>query len=259
MNRPLPILRVLTGLALSFSFATTALATTVAGRYQGMLSGEPVALQLREEGHRVIGVLSDSTYSYEVEASVAGQHLTGRAVQAELGLMVTLDGPIRADGLDLNVSLTLLGETASERVWFARSGSQSAAPREQTQQAPRAASSGQRDPAMVGHWVHEELYNSGSGADFMGSSSTQSMVLLADGRIANGGSAVHMGGSNYSGYSSDAGGEIVAGASWSTRDQHLWVSEDASGQQVDLGRYYVENGRLLLTGNNGKKLLFTRR
>ena len=259
MNPVLSILPTIFGWFLLLAATTPVLASSVAGSYQGMLSGEPVALQLQQDGHRISGTLSDTTYSYELEATVDGLRLSGRAIQPELGLIVTLEGPIRPDGLDLNISLTLLGQTATERVWFSRRGTARGSDREQAADAPRAAPSGQRDPAMIGHWVHEELYNSGSGADFMGTSNTQSMVLLADGRIANGGSAVHMGGSNYSGYSSDAGGDVVAGASWSTRDQHLWFSEDATGQQVDLGRYFVENGRLLLTGNNGQKMLFTRR
>ncbi len=259
MNAVLSILPTIFRGFLLLVATAPAFASSVAGDYRGMLSGEPVALQLQQDGHRITGTLSDTTYSYELEASVQGQRLSGRAIQPELGLVVMLDGPIRAEGLDLNISLTLLGQTATERVWFSRRDSARGSNREQATDSPRAAPSGQRDPAMIGHWVHEELYNSGSGADFMGTSSTQSMVLLADGRIANGGSAVHMGGSNYSGYSSDAGGDVVAGASWSTRDQHLWFSEDATGQQVDLGRYFVENGRLLLTGNNGKRMLFTRR
>lgn len=251
--------RTLAACLLSLIAAAQATATSVSGHYQGLLSGEPVSLQLQEEGHQVSGVLSDETYSYSVEAQVAGERLSGRAIQPELGLMVMLDGPISTNGLDLTITLTLLGQTATERVWFSRSGAHPGSQREPSSEARHSTPSAQRDRALIGHWVHEELYNSGSGADFMGSSSTQSMVLLADGRIANGGSSVHMGGSNYSGYSSDEGGEVVAGASWRTRDQHLYFVEDASGQQADLGRYFVENGRLLLTGNNGKRMLFTQR
>ena len=251
--------RTLAACFLSLIAVTQATATSVSGHYQGLLSGEPVSLQLQEEDHQVVGVLSDTSYSYSVEAQVAGERLSGRAIQPELGLMVMLDGPISSNGLDLTITLTLLGQTATERVWFSRSGTHLESQREPSNEAQPSTPSAQRDPALIGHWVHEELYNSGSGADFMGSSSAQSMVLLADGRIANGGSSVHMGGSNYSGYSSDAGGEVVAGASWRTRDQHLYFVEDASGQQADLGRYFVENGRLLLTGNNGKRMLFTQR
>ena len=68
--------RTLAACLLSLIAAAQATATSVSGHYQGLLSGEPVSLQLQEEGHQVSGVLSDTTYSYSVEAQVAGEHLS---------------------------------------------------------------------------------------------------------------------------------------------------------------------------------------
>jgi hypothetical protein len=47
---------------------------------------------------------------------------------------------------------------------------------------------------------------------------------------------------------------------WYTQGQHIWISGSENGQTqtVDLGRYYVEGNHLLITGNNGKRMLFSR-
>lgn len=34
--------------------------------------------------------------------------------------------------------------------------------------------------------------------------------------------------------------------------------KDGTSQEVDLGKYYIENGRMLITGANGEKLLLTK-
>lgn len=254
-------------LTLWFGFAISLASASAFGagsedRYTGHLkSGEAIELVLSGRDGAVTGTLRDDSFAYRVSAEIAGGRLSGRADQSDLGLQLGLSGQMQANGLALEIQLSLFGQQTSEQVWLERSGSGSQAQPPSTHPNPgnaTAAASGERDAALVGHWVHEEIYNSGSGASFLGTSSRQGLVLMANGGVADGGSSVSMSGDNYFGQSSGAGGGAVPGVSWFSRDQHLWLHNAADGQTVDLGRYYAEPDRMMITGNNGKRLLFTR-
>lgn len=116
------------------------------------------------------------------------------------------------------------------------------------------------DQNLVGKWVNEQIYNSGSGDSFFGGTTTQSLIFYADGSLSDGGSSTTVSGSNYYGSSSDKGASpAIPNVSWYAQNQHIFIKDAVSGQTVDLGKYYIENGALLITGNNGKKLLFRKK
>ncbi len=234
-------------------------------RYSGrMLSGELVELSLSHQDGEVSGILRDSSYAYQVTGEIRQQHLNAYADQATLGLRLNLNGEFRGSEIDLEIRFSLLGEESSERIYMTRIDQQhdhaasiARAPRSgnKTEALPTNAN---RDSALIGHWTHESIYNSGVGADFFGSTTRQELILLADGRVANGGSDVSVSGDFYSGNSSDASSAVAAGVTWFTRDQHLWLQNTNDAQSVDLGRYYAEAQRMMITGNNGKRMLFVR-
>lgn len=239
------------------AFGTDAL-QHYAGRMQ---SGEPIELTLSGMEGAVTGTLSDNVHAYRVTAAIDGGQLVGHADQDTLGLRVGLRGDVQAAGMTLEIRLSILGEEASEQIWLARSdaGRHASVEAERTHPEPGLSSApGERDPALVGHWVHEEIYNSGSGADFLGASSRRGLILRADGGVADGGSAVSLSGDGYLGQSSDGGSGVVPGVTWFSRGQHLWLHNAADGQTVDLGRYYAEPGRMMVTAENGRRMLFTR-
>lgn len=224
-----------------------------------MASGDAVALTLSGLAGAVTGTLRDDTYAYEVVADIDDRRLVGQAEQSDLGIRVGLDGELRDGGIDLEIRLSILGEEASERIWLVRAGSVANIPSDGSPRENATTSApGERDPALVGHWVHEEIYNSGSGADFLGASSRRGLILRADGGVADGGSAVSLSGDGYLGRSSDGGSGVVPGVTWFSRGQHLWLHNAADGQTVDLGRYYAEPGRMMVTAENGRRMLFTR-
>ena len=227
-----------------------------AGRMQ---SGDPIELTLSGQDGSVTGVLRDNIHAYQVTAEIVDGRLVGHADQEELGVRLGLSGDLQVDGMALEVRLSLLGEEVSEQIWLTRSSSDSRVSSDGSHREQTASSAPpDRDPALVGHWIHEQIYNSGSSADFLGTSTRQGLILRSDGGVADGGSAVHLSGDTYFGQSSDGGGGVVPGVTWYSRDQHLWLHNAADGQAVDLGRYYAEPERMMITAPNGKRMLFTR-
>lgn len=118
-----------------------------------------------------------------------------------------------------------------------------------------------RDPNLVGKWTNKENYSSTGG--FYGGSSS-SIILNADGTIADGGSSSYVSGPNSSGNSSGGGNLDIAqvnaaGARWFTKGNILYWRLTINGKTTDVAnsKYYIERGALLLTDlNNGKKLLY---
>ena len=113
---------------------------------------------------------------------------------------------------------------------------------------------------LLGTWTKEELYQSGQGDSYMGASASESMTFLAGGRMAESGSSATISGSNYSGQSSGQGTGVIPGLVWYTIGNQLYlqVTENGQTQNVHLGKYYVENNNMLITGTNGEKILLTR-
>lgn len=117
----------------------------------------------------------------------------------------------------------------------------------------------QHDQALVGSWTSQSNYNSGGyGQGSMSSEST--LILLADGRVADGGSRTVVGGSGWSGSSGGAATGVVDGVYWFTENKKLYLQAVQNGKtEVQaLGKYYMENNHLLITAENGSKVLFYR-
>lgn len=245
-------------MTLSLALGPVAAALDLSGRYSGDSGGDPVVLELQQQGEQLSGVLVDSQQRYQFEARIDGDEIVGTATEQSLGIVFEVHGGASAEALDLNLSIEVQGQRADQALRLQRVRAQAASPSAPTPTPAPAA--GSRDPALVGHWVHESNYQSGSGDNYFAASSREGMIFYADGRLANGGGDVSVSGGDYYGQSSGGGGDAVPGVSWETRDQHVFLvgMEQGQPQRVDLGRYYIENGHLLITGNNGKKMLFSR-
>ncbi len=237
------------------------------GTYTGMLNGDNIKLILQASAHNMlVGKMTDSQQIYEVNATANGSKMTGTAVEKAFNLTFQLNGTITDNHLLMHMTIDVLGQKQAMEVDFIKQGSTSSLSKvaEQTPQynKPKMPSGGKIDPNVVGKWVNEQQYNSGSGDNFFGSSSTQSLIFFADGSLSDGGSSVSVSGGNYYGNSSDKGQPTpLPNVSWYVQNQHIFIigSENGQTQTVDLGKYYIENGAMLITGNNGKKLLFQKR
>ena len=232
------------------------------GNYQGYLNGDNVSLQLEStKGNALKGIMKDSENTYTVTGTWDKNNFQGRAVEQLLGIefemLATLSGSI----LHTDLTFDLFGLKQKMEIQFQKANT-NATVAVAASDIKNPVSTKSRDPEVIGVWTHETNYSSGySFNDTYGSmSSRETMVFLSDGRMADGGSSTVIGGSNYSGKSSDQGGNIMAGVFWYTEKNkiYLHITDGGQTQTVELGKYYVENGRMLITGTNGEKLLLTK-
>ncbi|MBD2702834.1 hypothetical protein IC229_19460 [Spirosoma sp. BT702] len=124
-----------------------------------------------------------------------------------------------------------------------------------------------RDPNLIGSWRTESNYGGGvTDGGFYGSTSS-TMILRADGTFGDGGSAGYASGSGVSVQSSGKGNSALyaqlaaAGARWFTKGNLFYVRLKVNGQMQDVpsSKYYVENGKVLLTDlKTGKKMLYVK-
>lgn len=240
---------------LLFSLLSPVQSQSFAGRYNGLYQGEPVVLTLTASGEGAYtGLLDDSHNKYNVSGQARGNVLTGQAQEASLGLTLQLKGELKGD--HLSVRLSILGTEIPvelDREVSASPGAQAGSP------AGNPVAAKQHDQVLVGSWTSQSNYNSGGyGQGSMSSEST--LILLADGRVADGGSRTVVGGTGWSGSSGGAAAGVLEGVYWFTENKKLYLQAVQNGKtevQV-LGKYYVENNHLLITADNGSKVLFYR-
>lgn len=232
--------------------STTLSAQNFAGKYTGTYEGDPVVLTLTSTGGNTYsGDMNDGSNNYKISATAQGKTLKGTCTETTQNIALDMSGTL--EGAKLAVRLNFTGVNLDFDVFkeekSAAAKPQSAAPKDNKQ----------RDPALVGRWTRQENYNSGYGQS--GSmSSESSLVFLADGRVADGGSRTVVGGSDFSGSNSAEASGVVEGLIWYTDKQNLYlqVTENGKTETEMLGRYYIENNNMLVTGQDGTKVLFYR-
>jgi hypothetical protein len=232
------------------------------GKYTGQVNGDNIEMTLQNNGvNSLNGNMKDSQQSYTVNASTNGNKLTGTALESTMGLTFVLDGTLSGNQISMKMTIEVGGQSNTMLVNFTKQGGVSqtttAAPPQYSK--PKLPLNASNDPNLVGNWVKQEHYSSGSGSDAMHGSFNQSMILLADGSVSDGGNQAGISGSFYSAKSS---GEIQAlpNVSWYNIANQLYLQATQNGQTqaVHLGQYYIENGKMLITGTNGVKLFLTR-
>ncbi|MCB9082348.1 MAG: lipocalin family protein [Lewinellaceae bacterium] len=235
-----------------------------AGTFSGLFNGDPVTLTLQAlGGGNYSGQMKDSQQTYQVQAALQDNQLIGTAAESTLGLTFGMQGTLQGAVLNLLMSIDVFGEVNTMEMQLTRQGAAPAAataPRPASSGAPTKPAPGNRDPALVGSWVHQEIYNSGYGDNFMGANTYTEVTFNADGTVIDGGSRSTVSGSNYYGDTGQSQANVMPGVTWSTEGNQIYLTVTANGQtqKVHVGRYYIENGRLLLTEPNGNKKLFSR-
>ena len=233
----------------------TLAAQNFSGNYTGFINEtETVTLSLNMQQQDVYsGTLKDSQQSYEVNAVSLDGKLTGTATESNLGLTFDLEGILQGNQLTLN--LAVLGSVTT--VLMTKAGTAAT----NTKPAPSTATAtpkpGKRDPNVVGKWTHQTNYNSGYGQE--GTMSNEESIIFNDeGTLSNGGSRTVTGGSDWSGTSGSAAGGVIPGLYWYTENQQIFLTTTQNGktETASLGRYYIEDGKMLITGADGTKMLY---
>lgn len=229
--------------------AATIAAQDFSGTYSGMYNGDPVALVLTAAGQNAYsGTMNDSHLTYTIAATATGKNLKGTCSEQSLGLSLELTGVL--SGVTLALQLNLMGSAIAFDLQ--KAGAQPTTVARQ----PALPADAQHDPALVGRWTHQSNYNSGYGQGSM--SSENVMIFLADGRLVDGGSRTVTSGSDWSGTSSSDAAGVIEGMRWHTKQQQLFLQTTTNGKTETqlLGKYYIENNNMLITGQDGTKVLF---
>ncbi len=234
------------------------------GIYEGQINGDNVKVDITNQANNKIeGVMSDSYQKFNITGDINGNRMAGDAVEQTWGLKVAILGEIKGNTIDFKLVTSILGvksETPFTVTKQSKTNQKNAASSTSANTANLAKGTS-RDPKVVGRWTKNESYNSGYGDNFMGANFSQSFILYADGGVEDGGSNASVSGSNYYGKSSDGGASnAIPGLIWYTKDSQLFFSytQDGKTQSESLGKYYVENNKMLITLANGKKILLSR-
>lgn len=235
------------------------------GKYRGTFNGDSVFLEfvLVQDG-QASGTMHDSYNHYVVQGLVMDSVFSGTAQENTLGLTFQMTSLLRGDMMATQMVFDYLGMQNKMDIFFTReipvSLKVSNKPSNATAKNP--VSGRHRDRSIAGLWSKESNYSSGYGSNnTYGSMSTKEyMEFLPDGRIATGGSSTVIGGSNYTGITSDRGNQVAEGWFWYSEGNRIYlhIVQQGQGQDVALGKYYIENGRMLITADNGVKMLLTR-
>ena len=238
------------------------------GTFKGNVNGDAATLTLQSAGPgKVKGTLKDTYQTFEVTGETTGNRFAGDAKENTLGLAFVLLGELNGNTAEMKLVFELLGQISETPFTLIKQNSSSTTSAANNSASTKAKTGGtslpagaKLDPNVVGKWTKNETYNSGYGDNFMGGNFSQSLIFMADGSVAEGSSSASIGGSNYSGSSKGAGSGVIDGLRWYTKANMLWLSIDQNGQkqEVELGRYYIENNRMLITGKNGEKILLSR-
>ncbi|MBI1226980.1 MAG: hypothetical protein GC192_17245 [Bacteroidetes bacterium] len=231
------------------------------GQYNGEYNGDAVQLTLESAGtSKWSGVMTDSEQTYKITATSQGKDLSGKAACEALGISLDLSGRLNGNVLDLKMSF--MG--VEMPVALQRSGTTKTpttnAPSGKTGAMPKLPANAKHDPALVGTWERQENYNSGAGMDGYYSNSSF-LAFNADGTLSDLGGETMVGSNAGSGRAGSGGSGIVPGVKWYTENKGLFLvaTDGVQTETARLGRYYIENGTLLITADNGTKQLFYKR
>jgi hypothetical protein len=248
-----------------FLFISTMTAQqTFTGTYTGLLNGEKVSLSLESAGGNLLkGEMKDSENTYVVNATWSKNTLKGNAVEKVWGIEFEMDATLNGSQLATTLTMDILGFKQGMEVSFNKvQTAQTAQNTKPTTTVVNPVAGKSRDNNVAGTWVKESNYSSGYGFNntYGSMSSRETMVFLPDGRMADGGSTTVISGGNYSGTSSGGGGNVIDGVFWYTENSRIFlnITQEGQSQNVELGRYYIENGKMLITAANGEKLLLFR-
>ncbi len=234
---------------------TVAFGQDFSGHYTGTYNGDNVNMTIESAGPgHWSGLITDSQQEYKVTASNQGSNLTGTATCESLGISFDLTGQLKGNTLD--VKMNFLG--VEMLVLFTKAGKTAPATAAARSSAmPELPAGARHDPALVGKWMHQENYNSGVGMDGYYSNNTY-LAFNADGTLSDYGGETMMGSNTGSGQSSNAGMGVIPGVKWYSDKNSLYLVANEKGktETVRLGRYYIENGALLITADNGTKVLY---
>lgn len=208
--------------------------------FEAHQGGQHTLLHLRIEAGQASGSLNEGAIALQLRGRLQGRRLQAQLFMAGRAQAVaTLDGELQADQLELSVRAAEGGAPA--QLLMRRVG----AP------APAAPAGATLAPELFGAWQRQTLTNSGGGAGGFASFTTVRRLLVgADGRVQQTLRSVGGGG----GWSHRSGEELEFSGRWQTRGSEVWVLADGEPAYVNVGRYRLVDGRLVIENAGGRQV-----
>ncbi|MFZ4542708.1 MAG: hypothetical protein ACOYOA_01570 [Saprospiraceae bacterium] len=230
------------------------------GTYKGIINGDDVVLQLNSKNSNILdGTMDDSQQHYTVEGTYKGNLFVGTAKENTLGLTFTLSGNINEKILAMNFTLQMDMPNNPPGIYveFEKQNNSIFNHSKDAKSSAKPPTGAKLDPKVIGKWVEENNYSSGSGSNYFGGTTVNTLIFNANGTLNDGGSRSIASGSYFGADTGQSAEHTIDGVSWHTKNMHLFLvaTENGKTETVDLGKYYIENGAMLITSNNGKKLL----
>lgn len=248
----------LIGASAVLGLAHQAWSAELGGAWRGVFQGVAAALQMQPRGDAFVGRMEVGGYPYEIELVGGADAMQGWLSDPQQGGRVPMQAALRGGTLQLMLYLQGPGQ-APVNVMLQRGDGAAAqggpsVPAQAAGQGPAAGAAsattmpgGSIDPALVGTWVHNESYTSGT----FSAARQEVITLTADGRVIQGAGRV-IGGGDAGSFDSGGGqgGQLVA--RWSTANRVLYLHEGAGW--YPLGGYVVDARNAMIKGASGNKL-----
>ena len=236
------------------------------GTYSGQLNGDPVKLILQKlDSKQYKGSMEDSQQKFIINADLKASQLVGFANEESIGLSFQFIAKMNQHQINVSLFSAEIGMTEplvfdlqkNQQQTVSNSSDQ---PGEKISTKPldfKFPKEAQHNQELSGIWRKEDQYNSGFGDNYMGASSSQKLILYSNGSVADGGSQTTISGSNYLGQS-EGTFQALPNVFWYNVSNQLYLVsiEEGKTNTVHLGKYYIENGAMLITSSNGTKSLF---
>ena len=231
------------------------------GSYTGKINGDFTQIDMQQSGTEVTGKYIETGNTYDIKAKIVSGNLIGELLIAGTAVpLATFEAAKISSGIHLE--LLLLGVTRLSADFMSSAGSKPVStgsnsalktPDSPTLKPPQDKF--ERDPAVLGNWLKEEVINSGFGDQAASLVTAYFLSFFPDGNfiqeVASG-----SGGSNWS--MVDNKKPDIAGH-WYTKDQIMYVRPTGQKDYSRLNRYLFHDGALVFKTEAGKYLIWNRR
>jgi hypothetical protein len=215
------------------------------GTYYGDINGVSSTLSIDQSGNQISGKIVADNYPYFIQGTINSNQFTGTFTDGKTAASF----PCIATFTESNVHLFL-------KYTDPNTGSKQDVPFDFSSEKPDNVNNvvngtppQNLDYNLIGIWTYSDSYSSGS----YSFASQLTMILKQDGTYLYGNGKVAGGGDNISG--SSEGGDWSRG-NWKTENSHIYTNE-GNGWQL-YARYYIENGKMLLTFSDESKQIWYR-
>lgn len=220
---------------------TTIQKNVFSGNFSGTQNGLACVAILKSTGQSVTGTFSINGKYGQLVGTSNQQNCSGTITDDETGSQYPFNAKMVATIMNLEIDLTAFG---GQVIAIEMQKANTENPTKKT------SKNNTLDQSLIGLWRNTEIYSSGSGEYRFSVSTDYFMLFNSDGTISNW-SGKSGGGTADVSVMSDEGEKNYG--EWYTEGDQLWLVDPKSNQKAPI-QYYVENNKMMFTGNGQRKI-----